>query len=143
VIVISPDRKKARVVCFTFGPSSLTGTAYPMDQQGKINAVWCLGKYNIECINVDGTWYFLKFCWHVIFRTPYDQGWIKQPITHSYTPELGKKFWQPAGHTNWYRPYNVDAKNYFLPWPPDENYYEKGTEFDSLTLVYPPDTKMK
>jgi hypothetical protein len=45
VIVISSDRKKARVVCFTFGPSSLTGTAYPMDQQGKINAVWCLGNH--------------------------------------------------------------------------------------------------
>jgi hypothetical protein len=143
VIVIAPDRKKARLVCFTFGPSSLTGTAYPMDQQGKINAVWCLGKYNIECIKVDGKWYFQRFCWHVIFRTPYDQGWIKQPISHSYTFALGKEGYIPDGHTNWYRPYNIDAKNYFLPWPPDDDYYTSKTKFDDLTLVYPPGKPMK
>jgi hypothetical protein len=142
VIVIAPDRKRARLVCYTFGPSALTGTAYPGDQQGKINACWCLGKYNVECIKVNGKWYYSKFCWHVIFRTPFDQGWIKQPIMHSYTFDLGKEGWRP-GRAHWYRPYNVDAKNYFLPWPPDDDYYKKGTDFDDLTLVYPPGTPMK
>jgi hypothetical protein len=137
VIVISPDKKKARIVCYTFGPGSLNGTAYPGDQQGKINACWCLGKYNIETIKVDGKWYFCKFAWHVIFRTPYDQGWVKQPITHSYrTPHMGEKYWRP-GRVHYYNPYNIDAKNYFMPWTPDDDYYEKNTDFDALTLVFP------
>jgi hypothetical protein len=98
-------------------------TPYP-GKSHKLTAYWFLGKYDNEFIKIDGVWKILKI--HVVnfVRTPWDQGWLRQPdcrrvissgvpptepsLIHTYHPD--------AIYTN-DGPYN------FGPFLPDENEY--------------------
>lgn len=44
-----------------------------------LTAVWQQGKYDNRFVKEGGRWKFKQFRWLCNFRTPFDQGWVKQP----------------------------------------------------------------
>jgi hypothetical protein len=84
-VVFSKDRERARGQWHVFGPHSMNVSPYPGDER-KLTAYWFCGKYDNEYIKVDGEWKMLKMHVIVWFRTPYDQGWIKQPDCRRIMP---------------------------------------------------------
>ena len=73
-----------------------------------------VGKYDQTFIREDGKWKYLEFRWYVIFRTPYEDGWVKTPIVGGLHdegfPDVGSL----------YTPYDplLDS-NSFFPAPPE------------------------
>jgi hypothetical protein len=44
-------------------------------------ATWQQGKYDNEFVRIDGRWLFRRFRWLCNFRTPFVEGWVRQPMT--------------------------------------------------------------
>ena len=51
---------------------------YPGDER-KLTAMWFVGRYANEFIKADGQWKILKLHLVSYVRTPFDQGWMRQP----------------------------------------------------------------
>ena len=108
VIEIMPDLDHAHGMWNSFGTNSY------LDENGTLTAMWQAGKYDNQFVREDGRWKFLRFRWYVIFRTPYEQGWVKQPIVEG----LHAAGFPPVNAL--YRPYDPSAaQNYFPPFPPE------------------------
>lgn len=112
VIEVDKGGKTAVGLWYGFGPLSLPETTDP--DKRDLTAMWIFGKYDMKYIKEDGKWKFLNFRFVLIFRTPFDQGWIKDPealrLKFSNKPDKS-----PTKHM----PYNPDIFNEFLPGPPD------------------------
>jgi len=108
VLEIGEDNTYARGMWNSFGTNTyLTGT-------GALKAMWQLGKYDNVFCRENGTWKFLEFRWYVIFRTPYDKGWVEQPIVEG----LQMEGFPPVSPL--YTPYDPqNPHNAFLPAPPE------------------------
>lgn len=108
VVEVTPDGSRAR------GMWNSLGTNTYLNDDGELNAMWQAGKYDLCFCKENGRWKYLEFHWYVIFRTPYDAGWVRRPLVESLHQEDGP----PAGplHT----PYEPSlAANHFLPYPPE------------------------
>lgn len=114
VIEVSKDGKTARGLFREFASVTLPGTLYPGDPpHNKPLACWQDGKYDNEFVKEDGKWRIRSRRFVLNIRTPYDQGWIKQPIAHSST------FSGPRNPPTYFAPYHIDKYNEFLPGPPE------------------------
>jgi hypothetical protein len=47
--------------------------------KGTLTASWGLGTYENEYIKENGTWKFKKILWSIIYRTTFEDGWVKKP----------------------------------------------------------------
>lgn len=74
VIEVAQDGQTARGMWFSLG----TNTHKHSD--GSLVPIWQMGTYVHEFILEDGQWKYLHFFWAAIVRTPFDQGWVKQPM---------------------------------------------------------------
>lgn len=93
--------------------NSLGANTYKANDGG-LEAMWQLGKYDLTFCKEDGQWKYLEFKWYVIFRSPYHEGWVRRPMVEG----LHEEGFPPvsAAHT----PYDPGrAANYFLPYPPE------------------------
>jgi hypothetical protein len=106
VVEVSKDGKTARGMWHSFGCNTIK-------DGDSIKAMWQAGKYNLEFVKEDGEWKYRVFRWYVIFRTPYDEGWVKKPIISG----LHKKDGPPIGAL--YIPYDPSKAGEFLPLPPE------------------------
>jgi hypothetical protein len=107
VVEVSKDGARARGMWNSFG----TNTYLASD--GKLEAMWQLGKYDNTFVKEDGKWKFLEFRWYVIFRTPYQDGWVKKPIVEG----LHQNGFPPV--SRFHTPYDPGRDNAFLPFPPE------------------------
>lgn len=108
VIEIMPDGETAKGMWNSFGANSF------LNHENKLEAMWQLGKYDISFVRQRGQWRYLVFKWFVIFRTPYQDGWVKTPIVEG----LHEASFPPPSplHT----PYDPQAsRNHFPPFPPE------------------------
>jgi len=119
VIEVSKDGKSAKALWYGFGPATLPGTQYPgnPDQMNVPTAIWVFGKKPCDYVKEDGKWKLLSFVFLLIFRTPYDQGWIRQPVASSFTqnPDLCPPDKPPFR----YMPYSIERFMSFPPLPPE------------------------
>jgi len=103
-IVISRDGTRARAQWNQLSPHCMPVAPYP----GNVHtptAYWFIGKYDNEYIKVDDEWKILKVHVCAISRTPYEEGWIKQPdCRRMYHPDSGKPDTKPRYYT-----YHSDA----------------------------------
>lgn len=93
--------------------NSLGTNTYKTDD-GTLEAMWQVGKYDLTFCREGGQWKYLDFRWYVIFRSPYHEGWVKRPMVEGLHedgfPEIGK----------YHAPYDPgNALNHFLPFPPE------------------------
>lgn len=108
VIEVSEDNQTAR------GMWNSLGTNTYKTNQGTLEAMWQLGKYDLMFCRENGKWKYLEFNWYVIFRSPYSEGWVK----HAMVEGLHAEGFPPisAIHT----PYDPGKEfNCFLPCPPE------------------------
>ena len=73
VIEVSKDGQTARGMWYTWGANTFL---HP--EQGVI-AVWQVIKYNHKFVKEDGKWKFWDYRAHLVFRSPFDKGWVKEP----------------------------------------------------------------
>jgi hypothetical protein len=81
--------------------------------------MWQQGKYFIDFVKEDGEWKWKDFRWYVNFRTPYDLGWVKQPISGnlSVVAKLIPGCPTPDGPSE-YHPFSPEELTPYLPIPP-------------------------
>lgn len=82
-------------------------------------AMWQQGKYFIDFVKENGEWKWKNFRWYVNFRTPFDKGWVKQPITGnlSIVAKLIPGCPAPDDPSD-YHPFSPDELTPYLPIPP-------------------------
>jgi hypothetical protein len=78
---------------------SLECAACPVE--GTWRQYWAHGIYENEYIKEDGKWRIRKLHFHLTFRTPYEDGWLKTPVIGSCTNPSVK----PDRPSTNYRPY--------------------------------------
>lgn len=77
-IVFNEDGTRARGQFNQLSPHAMPVAPYPTDEHLPA-AYWFLGKYDNEFIKIDGEWKILKTHIIAFMRTPYNEGWIRQP----------------------------------------------------------------
>lgn len=86
-VTLSRDGNRAHAQWNQLSPHSMAVAEYPGFRR-KFVDYWFIGKYDNEFIKIDGEWKLLKVHVCAQSRTPYRQGWIRQPdarrITHDY-----------------------------------------------------------
>lgn len=106
VVEVSKDGQTARGMWHSFGCNTYKG-------EFGLFAMWQAGKYDLEFVKEDGEWKYRVFKWYVIFRTPYEDGWVKRPLIGGLHKEDGP----PIGSL--YEPYDPAKAGQFLPLPPE------------------------
>ena len=82
-------------------------------------AMWQQGKYFIDFVKENGDWKWKNFRWYVNFRTPFDKGWVKQPITGNLSVVARLiPGCPPSDGPGDYHPFSPDELTPFLPIPP-------------------------
>jgi len=124
-VVFRKDGERAKAQWHVFGPHSMYVSPYPGDER-KLTAYWFCGKYDNEFIKVNGEWKMLKMHAIMWFRSPYDEGWIKQADCRRIMPPAGCiPDQQPRFYT--YSPdavYTVDGPWNWGPFLPEDGYEE-------------------
>lgn len=77
-IVLNESATRARAQFNQMSPHAMRVSPYPGNGQHCV-AYWFIGKYDNEYIKIDGEWKLLKTHIIAFSRTPYDEGWIKDP----------------------------------------------------------------
>lgn len=114
VIEVAPDGDSAAGMWQTLGCN-----AFPTNDG--LVATWQQGKYDNEFVRVDGQWFFRRFRWLCNFRTPFDEGWVRQPMIRvepldlSHFPERC----HPSRESEPYPGYDPSRPMDFGPLPPD------------------------
>ncbi len=113
-IVLNADATRARAQWNQMSPHAMRISPYPGNDK-HCTAYWFIGKYDNEYIKVDDEWKLLKTHIIVYARTPYKEGWIRQPdarrIYHpgADLPQKGPRLYayhsdatySPHGSWNW------------------------------------------
>lgn len=76
-VVISKDGKRALGSWDVLSPCSMMAAGYPGESR-KLTAFWFSGRYANEFVRIDGKWRLLKLRLISFFKSPIDQGWIRQ-----------------------------------------------------------------
>jgi hypothetical protein len=106
---INQDGTQAKAVWLSPGI-----TNFPINQELKMVAAWCWGKYEIEYLKQNGEWKILAFRWRQIFLSRYDKGWVEENLEPGYVvapPDL-------PSDPHYHNPYKPDKVNRFDPPPP-------------------------
>jgi len=112
VIEINKAGTSARGVWYSHGSVSLS-------REGELTAFWCLGRYDMEYVKEGGHWKFLKLAYRITYMTPYEKGWIKEPIGVSMGERIARfTDIEPDKPTTYHVPYSPDGLNEFGPPPP-------------------------
>lgn len=77
-IVVSTSGQRARAQWDILNANAMQACPYPGDQQ-KLTALWICGRYDNEFIKINGEWKLLKLHLVTYFKTPFEEGWLKNP----------------------------------------------------------------
>src|SRR4030043_2087792 len=109
VIEINKTGTKAKGIWHSHGFASLR-------VDGRLTPFLCLGKYDMEYVKEDGQWKFLKFAYRLTFMTPYEKGWIQEPVAASIAGSPANSPDKPTTYHMQYSPYRI---NVMQPPPPE------------------------
>lgn len=115
-IQVSEDGKYAKGIWHGFGPNSFPITPHPGNEE-KLNGFWIMLKYVNEFVKEGDEWKMLSFHLELYFRTPYEQGWVKQPDGRRFlVPNV-----KPDNPDIRFKPYHPHEFNEFIPVPDPED----------------------
>jgi hypothetical protein len=77
--------------------------------EGELRQTWIHGIYENEYVKEDGQWKFKKLHFNLVFRTPFEAGWLKVPVVGQNGPDTVV---QPDAPPTAYFPY---PSGYHLP----------------------------
>lgn len=55
--------------------------------EGELRQTWIHGIYENEYVKEGGKWLFKKLFFNLVFRTPYEDGWLKAPVVGQNGPD--------------------------------------------------------
>jgi hypothetical protein len=90
-------------------------------EEGGLRAVWQQGTYDNLYIREEGAWRILRMRWIANFRTPFDRGWVEEPLYRlapldwSRFPEDARPDLPPS---NAFESYDPTAVRQRAPQPP-------------------------
>ena len=103
-IVFSEDGTRAKAQFNQLSPHAMAIAPYPSNEHVP-TVYWFVGKYDNEFIKIDEEWKLLKTHIIAFSRTPYDQGWVKDPDARRiFHPNA-----QPPQHKGRIYSYHPDA----------------------------------
>lgn len=115
-IVLNERGDRARAQWNQMSPHSMLVTPYP-GNKFETTAYWFIGKYDNEYIKINGEWKLLKTHIIAFSRTPYDEGWVRQPdCRRIYHPGVAQPQEKPRIYS-----YHSDAiytKDHQYNWGP-------------------------
>jgi hypothetical protein len=114
-IVVSKDGKTVKGVWNSWGPHAMINTPYPGDVR-KMVQYWYFGRYNNEFIQEESKWKIVSNHHVQYLRTPYDQGWLRQPDCRRVIRVKGAKL---PSVINLLAPYHSDGIFQPVPEPPE------------------------
>ncbi len=122
VVEVHPDGRQAWGMWHTIGCNTqpdFVGKDVAMTDHPQLIAMWQQGKYFIDLVKEDGEWKWKNFRWYVNFRSPFDLGWVKQPIVGnlSVVAKLMPGCPPPDGPSE-YHPFSPEELTPYLPVPP-------------------------
>ena len=112
-IAFNADESRAQGTWTYFGPNAMDAVEYP-NSTNQLTAFWTGGKIINEFCRIDSEWKILKINMMNWFRTPFDQGWIKQADCRRFripqacvpdTPSVVRTY-HPAAYYSANGPYN-------------------------------------
>lgn len=114
VIEVDKDCRRAAGMWYTWGANTF------LDPQKGVIAIWQAIKYNHIFVNEDEEWKFLEFRAHLIIRTPFDQGWVREPYIQGSTIKGVDPGSEIASDepTTFHQPYEPDGDYRGGPLPP-------------------------
>lgn len=114
VIEIAPDGNSAVGMWQTLGCN-----AFPGDNG--LVATWQQGKYDNAFVRKDGRWLFKRLRWLCNFRTPFHQGWVKEPMAMVAPLDLSQfpERCHPSRPSEPYPGYDPAQMVQFGPLPPE------------------------
>ena len=89
-VVVSKDGRRALGNWDLLAPMAMQAAPYPGEER-KLTAFWFCGRYTNEFVKVDGVWKILKLRLISFFKSPLDQGWIKQQDCIRFWANTGVK----------------------------------------------------
>jgi hypothetical protein len=99
VVTVSPDGKTAKGRWYGMGMEAKpTITVH----DGELRQTWIHGTYENEYVKENGQWKIKKLYFNLVFRTPYEQGWLNVPVIGQNGPD---KTVPPDAPSTAYYPY--------------------------------------
>jgi hypothetical protein len=102
VVNVAPSGRtaKGRWRCFYMLATPIQG-----EEKKGLRALWGHGHYENAYIKEEGKWKFKKFQFFLTFRTPYEDGWVKTPVTGMTPPEMLPEEMKPDKLGTGFKPY--------------------------------------
>jgi hypothetical protein len=122
IVVVEKGGKTAHGQWHLFGPH--TNRVFdPKTMTKRDTAFWIAGKYNNEYVKVNGVWKLKKLNAIVWIRSPFDEGWLRNPDCRC-TPS---PYWPPdePPKITAYDPDEAPRPDKWGPPPPDQIFYNE------------------
>jgi hypothetical protein len=107
VVTVNPDGRTAKGRWYGMGMEAKPTVSL---HEGELRQTWIHGIYENEYVKEDGKWKLKKLFFNLVFRTPYEDGWLKAPVVGQYGPD---KVIKPDAPPTAYSPY---PSGYHLPF---------------------------
>lgn len=107
VVTVNPDGKTASGRWYGMGMEAKPVASI---NEGELRQTWIHGIYENEYVKEDGKWKFKKLYFNLVFRTPFEDGWLKAPVIGQNGPDKTVK---PDAPPTSYAPY---PSGYHVPF---------------------------
>jgi hypothetical protein len=107
VVTVDPSGKSARGRWYGMGMEAIPFTSFC---EGALHQTWLHGIYENEYVKEDGKWKIKKLHFNLVFRTPFEAGWMKVPVVGERGQDAKIK---PDAPPTAYHPY---PSGYHLPF---------------------------
>ena len=99
VVTVNPDGRTAKGRWYGMGMEAKPIVSL---HEGELRQTWIHGIYENDYVKEDGTWKLKKLFFNLVFRTPYEDGWLKVPVVGQHGPDKAIK---PDAPATAYSPY--------------------------------------
>jgi SnoaL-like domain len=107
VVTVESDGKTAKGRWYGMGMEAKPTLSM---HEGELRQTWIHGIYENEYVKESGKWKFKKIHFNLVFRTPFEDGWLKVPVVGQHGPDKAIK---PDAPPTAYFPY---PSGYHVPF---------------------------
>ena len=107
VVTVESDGKTAKGRWYGMGMEAKPTLSV---HEGELRQTWIHGTYENDYVKENGKWKFKKLHFNLVFRTPFEDGWLKVPVVGQHGPD---KVIKPDAPPTAYFPY---PSGYHVPF---------------------------
>ncbi len=84
VVTVNPDSRTATGRWYGMGMEAKPTVSL---HEGELRQTWIHGTYENEYVKENGIWKIKKLFFSLVFRTPFEDGWLKVPVVGQHGPD--------------------------------------------------------